>query len=105
MAMPTGKPPTLVASTGVSRWIPMSHTPTTAVDNDQQLNFSDIIHDEEHHDLSSLIQAGPQSETANNPTEAEHVPAEGGMAANTDSYDAGHEAMVDNLISKPEETT
>jgi hypothetical protein len=30
-------------------------TLTTAVDNDQQLNFSDIIHDEEHHDLSSLI--------------------------------------------------
>ena len=82
-----------------------ANTSTTAVDNDQQLNFSDIIHDEEHHDLSSLIQAGPQSETANNPTEAEHVPAEGGMTANTDSYDAGHEAMVDNLISKPEETT
>ena len=82
-----------------------ANTSTTAVDNDQQLNFSDIIHDEEHHDLSSLIQAGPQSETANNPTEAEHVPAEGGITANTDSYDAGHEAMVDNLISKPEETT
>ena len=77
--------------------------PTATAEHDQQLNFSDIIHDEEHHDLSSLIQAGPQSETADNATQAVHVPAEGGMTANTDSYDAGHEAMVDNLVSKPEE--
>jgi hypothetical protein len=34
--------------------------PTATVENDPPLNFSDIIHDETHHDLSSLIQAGPQ---------------------------------------------
>jgi hypothetical protein len=27
--------------------------PTAAVENDPPLNFSDIIHDEEHHDLAA----------------------------------------------------
>ena len=70
---------------------------------DEPLNFSDLIHDDEHHDLSNLIQAGPQSDAADAPAEVEHVPAEGGEIAGTDGYDAGHEAMLDNLIAKPED--
>jgi hypothetical protein len=31
------------------------------------------------------------------------VPAEGGEIAGTDGYDAGNDAMLDNLIAKPEE--
>ncbi len=72
-------------------------------DQDEQLNFSDLIHDEEHNDLSTLIQAGPQSDTADGPAEIEHVPAEGGEIAGTEGYDAGNEAMLDNLIAKPED--
>ncbi|WP_337014121.1 hypothetical protein [Leclercia sp. AS011] len=70
---------------------------------DEQLNFSDLIHDDEHHDLSNLIQAGPQSDAADAPAEVEHVPAEGGEIAGADGYDAGNEEMLDNLIAKPEE--
>jgi len=72
-------------------------------DQDEQLNFSDLIHDEEHNDLSTLIQAGPQSDAADGPAEIEHVPAEGGEIAGTEGYDAGNEAMLDNLIAKPED--
>ncbi|MNB96741.1 hypothetical protein D3C75_439510 [compost metagenome] len=74
-------------------------------EQDQQLHFNDIIHDEEHNDLSSLIQAGPQSESADGPAEIAHVPAEGGETVGADSYDAGHEAMLDSLIAKPEEVS
>ncbi len=70
---------------------------------DEQLNFSDLIHDEGHNDLSTLIQAGPQSAAADGQAEIEHVPAEGGEIAGTDGYDAGNDAMLDNLIAKPEE--
>ncbi len=70
---------------------------------DEQLNFSDLIHDEGHNDLSTLIQAGPQSGAADGQAEIEHVPAEGGEIAGTDGYDAGNDAMLDNLIAKPEE--
>jgi len=70
---------------------------------EEQLNFSDLIHDEEHNDLSNLIQAGPQSDGAEGPAEVEHVPAEGGEIAGADGYDAGNDAMLDNLIAKPEE--
>jgi hypothetical protein len=78
---------------------------STSAGHDDTLNFSDIIHDEEHNDLSSLIQAGPQSEAAQGATEVEHVPAEGGSTAGAESYDAGHEAMVESLIAKPEEVS
>ena len=70
---------------------------------EEQLNFSDLIHDEEHNDLSTLIQAGPQSDTADGPAEVEHVPAEGGEIAGTEGYDAGNDTMLDSLIAKPEE--
>ncbi len=74
-----------------------------STDQQEQLNFSDLIHDEGHNDLSTLIQAGPQSDTADGPAEVEHVPAEGGDIAGTDGYDAGNDAMLDNLIAKPED--
>ncbi|WP_347113634.1 hypothetical protein AAHB66_16455 [Leclercia sp. S52] len=70
---------------------------------DEQLNFSDLIHDDEHNDLSNLIQAGPQGDAADAQAEVEHVPAEGGEIAGTDGYDAGNDEMLDNLIAKPEE--
>jgi len=74
-----------------------------STDQEEQLNFSDLIHDEEHNDLSTLIQAGPQSDTAEGPAEVEHVPAEGGEIAGTEGYDAGNDTMLDSLIAKPEE--
>ncbi len=74
-----------------------------STDQEEQLNFSDLIHDEEHNDLSTLIQAGPQSDTAEGPAEVEHVPAEGGEIAGTEGYDAGNDTVLDSLIAKPEE--
>ncbi|URN98126.1 hypothetical protein NB069_15730 [Leclercia adecarboxylata] len=74
-----------------------------STDQQEQLNFSDLIHDEAHNDLSTLIQAGPQSDTADAPAEVEHVPAEGGEIAGTDGYDAGNDAMLESLIAKPED--
>ena len=80
-------------------------TQSDSTGHEEPLNFSDIIHDEEHNDLSSLIQAGPQNETADGPTEIEHVPAEGGTTADADGYAAGHEAMMESLIAKPEDVS
>ena len=74
-----------------------------STDQEEQLNFSDLIHNEEHNDLSTLIQAGPQSDTVEGPAEVEHVPAEGGEIAGTEGYDAGNDTMLDSLIAKPEE--
>jgi len=77
---------------------------SASVSHEEPLNFSDIIHDEEHNDLSSLIQVGGQSDAEGAP-EIEHVPAEGGATAGAESYEAGHEAMMESLIAKPEEVS
>ncbi|WP_150557523.1 hypothetical protein [Kosakonia radicincitans] len=77
------------------------------LDQDQQINFSDIILDgDEHQDLASLIQGDSAPATPVDPTEDTDHPApaappgEGGDDAG--SGDGGSHDDMDNLIAKPD---
>ncbi len=63
------------------------------------MSFSDMIHDGDNKDLSSLIQTTETTETAETPNDVEHVPAEGG---DTDDNQTWASNDPDDLIAKPE---
>ena len=71
----------------------------TIISQDEPLSFSDMIHDGDNKDLSSLIQTTETTETAETPNDVEHVPAEGG---DTDDNQTWASNDPDDLIAKPE---
>ncbi|MER1979085.1 hypothetical protein KHU12_24300 [Pseudocitrobacter faecalis] len=65
------------------------------------VNLSDIVHDDEHNDLSSLIKTDNQATPHSQPDDVQHVPAESG--GQTDVWTSNEAEQLGHLIAQPDQ--
>ena len=75
---------------------------TSESDQESTLDLSDIIHDDDSKDLSSLIQVADTGEHAETAGEVQDVPAESGGDQGGDAWTAPNAAELDHLIAQPD---
>ena len=77
-------------------------TATAEPEQENTLDLSDIIHDDDAKDLSSLIQVPDATEDNGTAGHVQDVPAEGSDAQGSETWAAPDTAELDHLIAQPD---